>query len=154
DLQSPDYLIRLPRPPFTVSDYLRGSEVQLGEEGGTERKSGADAHVLEDKRCGAEEENGDQGYVKPICNLLRQAGVLFNDVQYSFKTAPNYNWDKWLKAILRYLGAKYGFWATTLEGQAREDIVEEEIVDLRDRFVRASYYKNYNFKKEIQEKFG
>ncbi len=54
------------------------------------------------------------------------------------------------QAILRYLGAKYGLRATTLEGQAREDMVEGEIVDLRDRFVRASYYKSYNSQEEIQ----
>ena len=54
------------------------------------------------------------------------------------------------QAILRYLGAKYGLRAETLADQAREAMVEEEIVDLRNRFVHSAYYKEYNTDAELE----
>lgn len=117
-----------------------------------------------------------RGYGEPIRNLLRFVGADFEDVRYGFGRPPNYNWDEWLavkptlglsfpnlpylidgelkmnqsQAILRYLAGKYHLRATNLADQALEDMLEGQIVDLRDRFVRSAYHKSYPTEADLQ----
>ncbi len=46
-------------------------------------------------------------------------------------------------AILRYLGNKYGLALETLEEKRRADLVAEQLLDLRNGFVRMCYADNH-----------
>lgn len=50
---------------------------------------------------------------------------------------------------MRYLGSKYGLQATDLQDHARQQMIEEEIVDLRDRFVKAAYYTQFKCDQDL-----
>lgn len=110
-----------------------------------------------------------RGLAQPIRLLLNYVGEEFEDKQYEVGPAPDYNRDCWMNekhslglpfpnlpyyidgdikivqsnAILRYIGRKHNLCGTTEQEKVNCDVMENQIMDVRNGLVRLSYSSNF-----------
>lgn len=116
-----------------------------------------------------------RGLAEPVRYLLHYTGTEFEDKRFHFGPGPDYNVQQWFDVkftlgldfpnlpyymdgdlkitqstvILRHLARKHGLVVTSEEDVIKQELVEQQAVDLRTALIRLGY--NEKFEKEKEE---